>query len=81
LPYLTAPWWNGPKTYVETSGEQATKKHNEQRENIRDYLHVYTDGSGIGGEMGAAATSPMINYTRKAYIGDSTTSTVYAAEL
>jgi hypothetical protein len=29
LPYLTAPWWNSPKTYVETSGEQATKKHNE----------------------------------------------------
>jgi ribonuclease HI len=61
--------------------KQATKKHNEQTENIRDYLHVYTDGSGIGGEIGAAATSPMINYTRKAYMGDSTTSTVYAAEL
>jgi hypothetical protein len=61
LPYLTAPWWNDPKTYVETSGEQAKKKHNERAENIRDYLHVYTDGSRIGGEIGAAATSPMIN--------------------
>lgn len=80
LPYLT-PWWNGPKTYVETSGEQATKKRKEQTENIRDYLYVYTDGSGIGGEIGAAATSPMISYTWKAYMGDSTTSIVYAAEL
>lgn len=81
LPYLTPPWWKGPKTYVETDGERATKKHNQQTENTRNYLHVYTDGSGIGGEIGAAATSPMINYTRKAYMGDSTTSTVYAAEL
>ena len=49
--------------------------------NIWDYFYVYTDGSGIGGEIGAAVTLPMINYTRKAYMGDSTTSTVYAAEL
>jgi hypothetical protein len=66
---------------VETGGERATKKHNEQTENTQNYLHVYTDSSGIGGEIGVAATSPMINYTQKAYIGDSTTSTIYAAKL
>src|SRR5258706_4375139 len=31
--------------------------------------------------MGAAAVSPQIRNTKKSYMGDSTTSTVYAAEL
>ena len=81
LPYLTPPWWQGPKTYIEASTEQATKKHQEQTANTQDYLHIYTDGSGINGEIGAAATSPMIQSTMRAYMGDSSMSTVYAAEL
>jgi ribonuclease HI len=81
LPYLTPPWWQAPKTYIEASAEQATKKHEEQTANTQEYLHIYTDGSGINGEIGAAATSPMILNTMKAYMGDSDTSTVYAAEL
>ena len=36
----------GPKTYIEASAEQATKKHQEQIANTQDYLYVYTDGSG-----------------------------------
>lgn len=66
---------------METSAEQAAKRHDERILNTQDYLHVYTDGSGIGGEIGTAATSLMIESTKKAYIGDSTTSTVYAVEL
>lgn len=52
-----------------------------QHKYYRTWTYVETSGDGIGGEIGAAATSPMINHTRKAYIGDSTTSTVYTAEL
>jgi hypothetical protein len=61
--------------------EQATKKHQEQATNTQDYLHVYTDGCGINGEICAAATSPTIRSTMKAYMGNSSTSTVFAAEL
>ena len=81
LPYLTSPWWQRPRTFIEASAEQATKKQQEQMANTRDYLHIYTDGSGINDEIGAAAVSPMLHDTRKAYMGDSTTSTVFAAEL
>jgi len=55
-------------------------KHNEKTTNTQDYIHVYTDGSSINDVIGRAVVSPMIRCTIKAYIGDSTTSTVYAAE-
>lgn len=39
------------------------------------------DGSGINNEPGVATASPMIINEKKAYMGDSNTSTVFAAEL
>jgi hypothetical protein len=42
---------------------------------------VYTDGSGIEGEIGSAAVCPLLQQTRSAHMGPDTLSTVYAAEL
>jgi ribonuclease HI len=42
---------------------------------------MYTDGSGIDGEIGAAAVCPLMHQTRSVHMGSDTLSTVYAAEL
>ncbi|KAF6525556.1 hypothetical protein HZS61_011351 [Fusarium oxysporum f. sp. conglutinans] len=46
-----------------------------------DAVHIYTDGSGISGHIGAAAVCTTTQETKSAYMGDDTTSTVYAGEL
>jgi hypothetical protein len=42
---------------------------------------VYTNGSGIKGEIGSAAVYLLLQQIRSAYMGPDTLSTVYAAEL
>lgn len=70
LPYLTPPWWPGPRTCIETSGEAASKRHLEQTTATvnHDHLHIYTDGSGINGQVGAAAESSMTEASMKLYV-------------
>jgi ribonuclease HI len=44
-------------------------------------LSIYTDGSGIKGEIGSAAACPLTQQTLSIHMGSDTLSTVYAAEL
>ncbi|RYC78566.1 hypothetical protein BFJ63_vAg18561 [Fusarium oxysporum f. sp. narcissi] len=80
-PYIVPPWWQGPQTFIETNTEEAQIKHEQIIQYEPDAVHIYTDGSGIGGHIGAAAVCTTTQETKSAYMGDDTTSTVYAGEL
>ncbi|RKL20549.1 hypothetical protein BFJ72_g15022 [Fusarium proliferatum] len=80
-PYVVPPWWQGPQTFIEGSTEEAQNRHEQITQNEPDAVHIYTDGSGIGGHIGAAAVCITLQETKSAYMGDDTTSTVYAGEL
>jgi ribonuclease HI len=79
-PFMTPPWRQGPTTHIEKSAEKAREQHNDKNDTGR-HLSIYTDGSGIDGETGAAAVCTLTQQTRTAYMGPNTVSTVYAAEL
>ncbi|KAK7433457.1 reverse transcriptase, partial [Colletotrichum acutatum] len=80
-PFITPPWWQGPRVHIAGGTEQAEKEHERCLENNTDAAHIYTDGSGIDGQIGAAAVCTTTQQTRKSHMGDDTTSTVYAGEL
>lgn len=80
VPFLTPPWWTPPHIQIEESAGKAIKSHDKTTTNSQS-LAIYTDGSGIDGEVGTAATAPTIKATLCTYMGPETTSTVYAAEL
>ncbi|KAK0369062.1 zinc knuckle [Colletotrichum limetticola] len=80
-PFITPPWWQGPRIHIAGGTEQAEKEHERCLENNTDAAHIYTDGSGIDGQIGAAAVCTTTQQTRKSHMGDDTTSTVYAGEL
>ncbi|KAJ3453598.1 hypothetical protein MRS44_017845 [Fusarium solani] len=80
-PHVVPPWWTGPETFIEESVEKAQARHQYSTSNEPDALHIYTDGSGINGHIGAAAVCTTINQTKNAYMGDDSVSTVYAGEL
>ncbi|KAJ3453426.1 hypothetical protein MRS44_017673 [Fusarium solani] len=78
--YITPPWWRGPRCSIEGNTKAAKQKHLEQLSE-HTAIHVYTDGSGINGHVGAAAVCTTTQENRAAYMGTERISTVHAAEL
>jgi hypothetical protein len=78
--FLTPPWRQGPTTYIDVTAERARARHDKEHAK-EDSLSIYTDGSGIEGEIGSAALCPLTQQLRSAHIGPDTASTVYVAEL
>jgi ribonuclease HI len=78
--FITPPWRQGPTTHIDATAEKARARHDREHAKA-DSLSIYTDGSGIEGEIGSAALCPLTQQVRSVHMGPDTESTVYAAEL
>ena len=79
-PFITPQWRRGPHTYIDNDADKARERHDRECAANKS-LSIYTDGSGIEGEIGSAAVCPLTQQTRSVHMGPDTQSTVYAAEL
>ncbi|KAI6789402.1 hypothetical protein KC331_g213 [Hortaea werneckii] len=77
-PFIAPPWWRGPATHID---QEIEARSIHDREIKKEGISIYTDGSCIGGHVGAAAVYPETRQMRNAYMGTDATSTVYVAEL
>lgn len=83
-PHVVRPWWTPPFIRIDPSPDVDVKQHGAVSQSTT--LCIYTGGSGINGHVGAAAIAPSLQLDnvrsrRVEYIGQTSTSTVYAAKL
>jgi len=80
-PYIRPPWWI-PIAHIDISSDkkEAKKRHDETAQDPNT-IRIYTDESGIDGQIGAAAFCPTLSVTRQQYIRTESSHNVYAAEL
>jgi ribonuclease HI len=83
-PHIRPPWWM-PKVdiYIEPNRDAAKEYHNATISGHDTHVTacIYTDGSGIDGNIGAAAVCPATGTTHHQYLGKETSYNVYVAEL
>lgn len=77
-PYIQAPWQKPVPTSIAPNDNEAVAEHNRKANHS---LCIYTDGSGLDGQVGAAMVVPCLNIKRGKYMGPETAATVYTAEL
>ena len=85
-PYIEPPWWSptNTTTYIASIPKDKAKVEHEsflKDNSTPNILHIYTDGSGIEDQVGAAAYSPTIPAVAHDYLGKADHTNVYAAEL
>ena len=66
---------------VALSPEITRTRHKELFKHPSNSIYVYTDGSGIDNNIGAAAVSPLTRCIKLAHMRNTEISTVYAVEL
>jgi ribonuclease HI len=81
--YIRPPWWSlKASIHIDVDKEIAETHHlrTTSRSN-NDSAHIYTDGSGINEGIGAAMYCQTDQHVEQRYLGKSSESMVYAAEL
>jgi ribonuclease HI/exonuclease III len=79
-----SPWWEPPETHTASTKEAAIRLHRARTRRMgkrATHALIYTDGSEIQNQVGAAAWCPSAGRKKMRYLGDNTKSTVYSAEL
>ena len=80
-PFIRPPWWTSSvQIHLENSKKDA-KIHHDKATHDQDTICIYTDGSGIEGQIGAAAYCPMLGETKRQYLGPETLFNVFVAEV
>jgi hypothetical protein len=78
--FITPLWQRGLHTYIDDCADKARERHDRECARSKS-LNIYTDGSGIEGEIGSAVVCLLTQQTRSVHMGLDTLLTVYAAEL
>ena|SRR5437762_2314353 len=85
FPYIRPPWWTSQiNIHIESTKEKAKSHHTasrNQNESDPNTICIYTDDSGIEGNIGGAAYTPTIARTDYQYLGDKSEYNVFGAEL
>lgn len=77
--FLTPPWWQGPRIHIDQAEEANSRC--EKTQHAATHISIYTDGSSVGSHVGAAAVCPATGQSKSTYMGSSSSTTHYLAEL
>jgi ribonuclease HI len=82
-PYIRPPWWTLRATIRIDANKEASEKYHLQSTatSQTEALYIYTDGSGIKQEIGAAMFCSTNQHVEQRYLGSENESMVYAGEL
>ena len=80
-PFIRPPWWTTPVHIHLDNSKKEAKIHHDNAAHNQDTICIYTDGSGIDGQIGAAAYCPTLGETKRQYLGPESLFNVYVAEV